>query len=261
MKFSEIDWSELDAFGPIEEVPRLLAEMEESPSQEVMTELWEILLHQGTVSSASLAVLPEIARIANNCLLPEMRCSLSVLAASILQGFNEEHLCRPRETAEVRKQKRVAAEEFRFSNSELYSSERKLLLQIAEETMASQQYSKKDAHYLLGAMVCFYGAADVWSYMLNYALYYLECSCNAYLELYFSDGELVWMQKDGEKITQSLILGRSEELTGISLWVYHKANQYNLIDIARWPLFWVGTNSCPQCGTNFKISERCIEDY
>ena len=57
------DWSSLhDAYGPADAVPGLLARAAEDDG--VWPELWSRLCHQGTVYAASLAALPDLARLA-----------------------------------------------------------------------------------------------------------------------------------------------------------------------------------------------------
>ena len=60
------DWAALtDAYGSAVEVPKLLAAAGDDPSDRaVWDELWGRLCHQGTVSTASYAAIPQLARIA-----------------------------------------------------------------------------------------------------------------------------------------------------------------------------------------------------
>ncbi len=81
-----MNWSELeDAYGPADEIPRLLDELTPDPEAEVWTELWGRVCHQGTVYSSSFAALPVIAETATRW-SPRQRLMGLVLCGKIISS-------------------------------------------------------------------------------------------------------------------------------------------------------------------------------
>jgi hypothetical protein len=79
-------WSELrDAYGPADDIPRLLAQLDPDPRAEVWGELWVRLCHQGSVYSASFAAIPCLVQAAASW-RPKDRTMILSLAGAILAG-------------------------------------------------------------------------------------------------------------------------------------------------------------------------------
>lgn len=92
-----MDWTTLNhAYGAATDVPALLASLSPDPQSSEWEKLWSRLCHQGTVYSASFAVLPALLDIADRW-SPAERAQVIALAASILasedvQGSRDDFL-------------------------------------------------------------------------------------------------------------------------------------------------------------------------
>ncbi|GHF77815.1 hypothetical protein GCM10018790_64920 [Kitasatospora xanthocidica] len=83
-----IDWSTLhDAYGSAAAIPGLL-ERAVDRDQDAIKRLWGRLCHQGTISSASIAVLPRLADIAETTAYGDWALSL---AGAIAGGLLQDH--------------------------------------------------------------------------------------------------------------------------------------------------------------------------
>lgn len=81
-----MNWSKLeDAYGPADEIPRLLDELTPDPDAEVWSELWGRICHQGTVYSSSFAALPAIAETATRW-SPRQRLMALILCGNIISS-------------------------------------------------------------------------------------------------------------------------------------------------------------------------------
>lgn len=86
------DWATLShAFGSAQDIPGLLARLESEPSQELWSELWGCICHQGSTYSASYAALPWLARRAGDDSAAEgERDSALTLAGAIVENLDED---------------------------------------------------------------------------------------------------------------------------------------------------------------------------
>ncbi|MET9611939.1 hypothetical protein [Kitasatospora indigofera] len=83
-----IDWSTLhDAYGPAAAIPGLL-ERAADRDQDAIDRLWGRLCHQGTISSASIAALPQLADIAESTVPGHWALDL---AGAIAGGLLQDH--------------------------------------------------------------------------------------------------------------------------------------------------------------------------
>ena len=83
------DWSQLDhAYGTAEDIPDLLRQLEPEGSDQVWSDIWSRLFHQGSVYSASHAALPELTRLAREW-SPTDRGRPLILAGSILASLDQ----------------------------------------------------------------------------------------------------------------------------------------------------------------------------
>jgi hypothetical protein len=78
-----MDWSsQKHAYGNAVDIPALLGKLTPDPQASVWEELWSRLCHQGTVYSASFAVLPTFLNLAEQW-MPKDRIPLLSLAGAI----------------------------------------------------------------------------------------------------------------------------------------------------------------------------------
>ncbi|MCL9662683.1 hypothetical protein L2089_18500 [Paenibacillus hunanensis] len=80
-------WSELNtAFGTAEEVPELLASLLHEYDEEIFQELTEVLLHQYTVYTATVAAVPYLIHIAETSSL-SVRMELYITCGMMVLGY------------------------------------------------------------------------------------------------------------------------------------------------------------------------------
>ncbi|MFD0526669.1 hypothetical protein ACFQ1I_04430 [Kitasatospora arboriphila] len=84
-----IDWSTLhDVYGAAAAIPGLL-ERAAGRDQDAIDQLWGRLCHQGTISSASIAALPQLADIVETTASGDWALGLaSAIAGGLLQGHH-----------------------------------------------------------------------------------------------------------------------------------------------------------------------------
>lgn len=141
------DWSQLrHAYGPADDVPRLLGQLDPNPDAEVWEQLWSRLCHQGEVYSASTAALPALTGTLAEW-PPAERVQGLDLAAAILAGAD-----RAPELGEVREQHR---------------GEIARLAQLTAETLRATDPADSTTYiYLLQAALAFDGV-PIWEHELD----------------------------------------------------------------------------------------------
>jgi hypothetical protein len=141
------DWSRLrDAYGPADDVPRLLQQVDPNPDAEVWEQLWSRLCHQGKVYPASAAALPALTSALAEWPAAERVLGL-VLAAAILAGAD-----RSPEFGDVR---------------EHYRTEIARLAQLTTETLRAADPADPTTYiYLLQAALAFDGV-PIWEHELD----------------------------------------------------------------------------------------------
>lgn len=256
-----IDWSKLDAFGNAENVPILLKQLRLTQSDKGLEELRELLLHQGSVSSAGLAAIPSLVPIIQQW-KPEDRKDILFLAVDIVTGGDINSIRRPQVTPvtlEEIEEWHSNNDKFHALNYDGYQDEIAALLLLAEETLDSKHWEERDFTYLLGAIIGLKGNIE-WKDKLNYLLWGFDrrCeNCDLTIDIYISEDVLCvrFEMTDKKYIEQPIEPGNQAELINIPLWMYEMAEQHEQPIVARWISCWFGYSNCSQCGERFKISE------
>ena len=256
-----INWSKLGAFGSAEDAPILLEQLRLTQSKKVLEELRELLLHQGSVSSAGLAALPSIVPIIRQW-KPEDRMDILFLAVDIITGGDINSIRRPQVTPvtpEEISEWQADSDEFHAINYDYYQDEIAVLLILAEETLASKHWEERDFTYLLGAIIGLKENLE-WMEKLNYLLWGFDrrCeNCGITIDTYISENILCarFEMKDKKYIEKPIEPANRLELTNIPLWIYEMAERHKQPIVARWITCWFGSINCSQCGESFKISE------
>jgi hypothetical protein len=256
-----IDWSKLDAFGNAEDVPRLLEQLELTQSKKILDELQELLLHQGSVSSAGLAAIPLLVPIVQQW-KPEDRKDVLFLAVDIVTGGDINSIRRPQVTpvtSEKIEEWHSNNDKFHAFNYDCYQDEIAALLLLAEETLNFKHWEERDFTYLLGVIIALKGNIE-WKDKLNYLLWGFDrrCeNCDLTINTYISEDIscLEYKVTDRKYIKENIEPANRSELINIPLWIYEMAEQHEQPVVARWIACWFGSSNCPQCGESFKISE------
>lgn len=256
-----IDWSELYAFGNAEDIPLLLEKLEVTQSKKTLDQLRELLLHQGSVSSAGLAAIPLLVPIVQQW-EPKDREDILLLAVDIITGGDINSSHRPQVTPITQEQ--IAqwqsdSNKFHTFYYDRYQDEIATLLILAEETLAAKSWNERDFTYLLGAIIGLKGNIG-WRDKITYLLWGFDESCEncgLTIDTYISEGDsfITSKMKDGQYIKKSVEPAARSELTDIPLWIYEMTEQHNQPIVARWITCWFGHSNCPHCGERFKISE------
>jgi hypothetical protein len=256
-----IDWSKLDAFGNAEDVPHLLEQLELTQSKKTLDELRNLLLHQGSVSSAGLAAIPSLVPIVQQW-KPEDREDILFLAVDIITGGDISSIRRPQVTPitpeEIEKWQ-SDSDEFHSFNYDYYQDEIAALLLLAEETLDSKHWGERDFTYLLGTIIGLKGNIG-WRDKLNYLLWGFDrrCeNCDLTIDTYISENILCarFEMTDKKYLEKPIEPASRSELTNIPLWIYEMAELHNQPIVRGWITCWFGTSTCSQCGGIFKISE------
>jgi hypothetical protein len=247
------DWYSLrHAYGNAADVPALLEQLSPDSGADVWGELWSRICHQGTVYSASFAVLPELASAAERW-SPTQRVQALVLAACILasedvHGGSRDEFLRPVEWVVPR---------FR---------------ELCEESLAEAGFSKHDFIYLLQAARSFEGD-PFWGQELDHLAsgeFSGTCPhCGAELFLvigeygFFTTAE-EWVQPAGHKpgavvprpgIQRTPIEPRNGEFPDVGRWLFERACAARQNEVAHWIRYVFGTTACPSCSGRFQVQD------
>lgn len=117
------DWALLDdIYGPAREIPALLgrAKAEQTDDGALWQELWSRLCHQGTVTSASYAAIPELAEMAARR-PPAGYCAPLHLAAAIIashDGPETSTVVRERSSRDLARLRDLAERNLPYANGE-----------------------------------------------------------------------------------------------------------------------------------------------
>lgn len=233
------DWRDLlDVYGSAAEVPALLEEAASVTDWDapVWRELWGRLCHQGTVTQASYAALPSLARIAearpNVALDPAL-----FLAADIVASTDG-----PPEIAEVRD--RYAAQ--------IYS-----LRPVAEHKL-DLAHERADVIYALQTLAVFEDLS-IWQRHLEGLVneeVELECpSCDDHLYLELVQGEfVVTVDPDVATGHGSVRPARPDAIGPPEVRLLELCNAHNQDAVENHLLQLFGDAGCPTCGTRFTIA-------
>ena len=234
------DWPQLqDAYGSAAEIPALLDDAASTTDWDapVWEELWSRLCHQGTVTPASYAALPALARIA------ESRADLALdpalfLAASIIASTDG-----PPEIADVRR---------------VYAPQISTLRPVAEHKLELVQ-ERADVLYALQVVAAFEDLS-VWQRELEGLVneeVELDCpSCDDHLYLELVDGALVaTADPDVFRGGQPVQGADPADLGTAEARLLALCRAHNHAAVARELLQLFGQTRCPYCGARFTIAD------
>lgn len=245
------DWSRLmHAYGSAEDVPDLLDQVRQSPGSQAWSELWSRLCHQGTVSSASHAALPELTRLAREW-PPADRTNPLLLAGAILAsadqpyGEPDPHLAYATEIAE--------------------------LMVLAEEVLQDAGLAADPSIYveLLGALLAFEDVR-VWAEQLEgltreeFELPCPECEAENFIVFgkygYFSTLDDMYMNDNGSKRIP-LRPADPSALEGLSSRLHTRALADSHPDLANKLTYVFGDAECAECGELFSVDDAVVERW
>ena len=245
-----MDWNTLEhAYGDASDVPALLASLSPDPQADVWCELWSRLCHQGSVYSASFAVLPVLAEVGEKW-QPRDRSQLVAFAACILATRHIPGACPDDLLPSV---KSVVP---RFQR-------------LCRETLAETGLSTHDFIYALQAMRSLEGDR-FWGEELDHLAsgeFPGVCpSCGVDLYLVIGEHGLFttaedWVARSGKPggievrpdIKCTPIEPREGALPETGQWLYEHAQAAQQHDVAGWIEYIFGTSKCPACDQQFQV--------
>ncbi|MFB7477129.1 hypothetical protein [Kitasatospora sp. NPDC056184] len=243
------DWSRLThAYGPADDIPDLLDRLVSAPDDDLWSDLWSALCHQGTVYPASFAALPWLAGRAG-CGDREQEVNALLLAGAILAGAGQSD-----GAGEVRA--RFAAE-----TATLLAAVNRQLRTSADPT---------DYVHLLEAMLGFEGVAG-WSEELargivneEYQIACPGCEVDVFIALgergFFSAAEDYVLAK-GDVETRPLRPAAPAELDGIGRRLHDLALADGRREVAGVLTYVFGHAVCPVCEVGFAVADGIAADW
>jgi hypothetical protein len=232
----EPDWKSLGhAYGSAEDLPEILAELEEDPGSFDWNELFSRVLHQYSTFSASMYVLPHILRAAT-ALAPQER----VMPLSLAGGI-------------VACSRKTALKGFEDCIEKL----RKLCI----ETLQFSELPRYDRLYIIMASVGFQGDR-IWGSVfadLVSGEFAAKCpACNA--DLHVVIGEYGFFCAEGEWLNRP-VTPRTPiqpippaELGGIGRDLHTLCAKHDET-IAEWTCYVFGATTCPACKKAIKVPD------
>jgi hypothetical protein len=243
-------WESLKhAYGNAADIPTLLASLSPQADAKIWNELWSRLCHQGTVYSASFAVLPTLADVAAQW-KPTERAQAIALAAFILACIDScpDDVLRSLEGVVPRFQ------------------------ELCRESLAETGLSTHDFIYLLQAARSFEGD-QLWGQELDHLASgefpgaCPRCGVGLYLVIgeygFFTTTE-EWVQRTGSAcgtiksrpgIKRTPIEPNNEVLPEVGRWLYQRAEAAQQNEVAGWIRHVFGTSVCPSCGERFQVQD------
>jgi hypothetical protein len=243
------DWKTLHhAYGDASDIPGLLDRLSDDPSEEVLTELWFRVFHQGTVYSASYPALEPLCKVAEG-LPPAKRIRLLVLIGGIIAS---EHLSgvdqRP---------------------VDLIGALIPKLQKLVEENLRLRGVDRTNFIYLLQAACAFDGELFWGQYLDNLNDGEFEGCCPACEhDLYLVIGEYgffttaeEWVTKGANPKRERIKPAELTALSGRAVWLYEAAVKYHQPDVAFAIRHLFGTTKCLECGASFDVAEAIALPY
>lgn len=239
------DWSSLrQAYGTAEEVPNLLRQLEQNPSEEVMNDLWSMLCHQGTVYTASFAALPILVRVAGR-LSGRWRLNVLVLAAAIVAS---DDAVGDRPDALV----------------ESVTSE---LKQLITEAMADASVDDQTFIYLMQAAAA---AEGKWFWARHFDRLagdeFPGVCPNCSVDLYFAIGRYGYFATHQDYVANTkgpraaIELRTVADLPKDGVWLERLAEAYGRGDLAKRILYIFGVSRCTACQTELSVIKSIRPD-
>lgn len=236
------NWSNLNhAYGPADDIPRLLENLTPDVNAEIWDELWSRLYHQGTVYSASFAAIPRLLDFSRQW-SPKGRTQPLCLAGAIV-GADE--LVGSRE---------AFIESVSWALPELY--------ELTIETLPAVELTRTDRLYLLGAALAFRGCNKWEGRMDSLANGEFDGTCpNCGTDLYLVIGEYgffatarEWI-KNPEVHRVPITPASAESLPEVGAWLCGLAADSGETELSDWIRYLFGSTTCPGCNGELRISE------
>ncbi|MFG2512047.1 hypothetical protein [Streptomyces sp. NPDC048584] len=239
------DWSRLHhAYGTAEDVPGLLDGASTDSQSPAWDELWSRLCHQGTVYSASYAVLPALTQLARQWSTPDRQAPL-YLAGSIVISTDRPHDWEdPRVT---------------------YTSEISELIRLTEEALQDPTLADVPGTYvdLLATLLSFQGV-EVWGEQLEglhegeYEVSCPACASENFVVFgeygFFSTTDSMYMNETAAKKIP-LQPTDASALEGIARELHSRALADNQTDVAGKLTYVFGEARCAECDAVFSVAD------
>ncbi|MBQ0830827.1 hypothetical protein [Streptomyces tagetis] len=243
------DWSELShAYGSAEDIPILLDRIAGEAKSGLWSDLWSALCHQGSVYSASFAVLPWLTDMAGSDDRDQAVNALA-LAGAIMAGAEQPHGAgdvRARHAAEVER----------------------LLTAVNRQLRTASD--RTDYIHLLEAMLGFEGVVG-WSEDLAWGLgneeYEVDCpGCQTGLFVVFGERGFFstsedYALADSDLETRPLLPANPADLDGIGRRLHDLALSDGQHEVAHALTYVFGHAACPECETRFSVADEVGADW
>ncbi|MFF8594548.1 hypothetical protein ACF061_24475 [Streptomyces sp. NPDC015220] len=235
-----IDWSLLKhAYGTAEDIPVLFDRLGTGPSDEVWSDLWSRLCHQGSVYSASFAALAPLADLGDKA--GKDGDNALILAGAIVAGADEGTRARHMDEIEA--------------------------LRLLAHGRVREPADPDVYVYLLQAAMAFDGV-PVWSECLEgladeeYEVSCPECDMGVLIAI----GEAgcfsaVGDYEPGDSSAIPLRPALPQDLEGPARQLYEAAREAGVGRVAAGLTHLFGNATCAECGTEFSLSEQVADQY
>ena len=247
------DWSQLThAYGTAENVPGLLECARPDPENSAWNDLWSCLCHQGTVYSASFAVLPALTQIAREWSAADRAIPL-ILAGAIVSSTD-----RPYDQADP------------FVS---HAAEIAELGSLTEDTLQFPGLAENHGTYvyLLQAMLGFQGI-KVWSEHLDglideeYEVPCPRCEVENFVVFgqygYFSTLDDMYMNRPNSKRQRIPLLPEDPAaLDGLARQLHTRALADGHTQIAKSLTYVFGSARCAGCGERFRVDHAIVTHW
>lgn len=233
-----VDWAKLqDVYGSAEQVPTLLADAERG-DETAWHDLWSRLCHQGTVSTASFAALPQLAAMAQRHpdagYIPPLALAASIISASDRDpGFDD--------------------------SRDKYANELAALRSVAERSISvAEEFG--DFVYAVQFLMAFEGVPIWQDHLQSLADEELQLSCpncDAYLYADLGDPDFNTRLATDPQTGESARIAPAEpaRLPRIEARIYRIATERGQLRAADNLLYLFGESRCPNCNQTFVIPQ------
>jgi hypothetical protein len=233
-------WNTLrDAYGSAADIPALIDDWTQAPSQKLMDKLWSRLCHQGTVYSASFAAIPLLVR-ACPTLQPKDRRSALLLISAILASSDRFGDAKPDP-----------------ATAELTPA----LRQMIDTSMGDADIDVGEFPYLLQAAAAFYGDT-FWGSCLGlladeeFPGRCPKCDGEIFLAIgqsgYFASAEDYTRNLSAHRVPIAPASEGSMPTSGA--WLHKQAAQHAQAETANGVAHVFGTTSCPTCNAAISVA-------
>ncbi|WNO73274.1 hypothetical protein [Streptomyces sp. AM8-1-1] len=242
------DWSQLShAYGPADDIPRLLDDAESDPAGPAWDSLWSCLCHQGTVYSASFAALPRLAAMAQRFSATDRQAPL-VLAGAIVAGVDRPHGCDDPHIS--------------------HAADIATLIRLTEEILRHPEVDAAPDTYvcLLETLLSLEGA-EVWGGQLDglnseeYEVPCPRCEAENFIVFgeygHFSTLDEMYMREPSAG-NKPLMPAEPGAMEGLAARLHARAVGDGQIEVARKLTYVFGSASCADCGAVFRVDQAVV---